>query len=215
MKKKSIITLVAAVVLVGVIGVGSTLAYFTDNDTQTNVVTMGHVDITLTETTEDENAVVDENGITYDDVVPGAVLSKKPVITLAKESQDAYIRAEVIAKFVNADKEEIAIVKDGEDVTEVYKEALIAACDFDSKWTKGQDGYYYYSDKLTQETNVANLFTTVTVPAAWGNEVADAQFVIEITAEAIQADNFTPAEAGWLDSEGNAITAETYHAEED
>ena len=46
MKKKSIITMVAALAFVGAIGVGSTLAYFTDNDAATNVVTMGHVDIT-------------------------------------------------------------------------------------------------------------------------------------------------------------------------
>ena len=213
MKKKSIIALIAAVALVGAVGIGSTLAYFTDNDAQTNVVTMGHVDITLTETTDDEDAVADENGITYDDVVPGAVLSKKPVVTLAAESADAYVRVKAEAKFADADKNEIVIEKDGKDVTAAYAEALLAACDFDAaKWTKGADGYYYYADKLTQEANTADVFTTVTVPAAWGNEVADVQFVIELTAEAIQADNFTPGEAGWVDAEGNAITVESYEA---
>ena len=49
MKKKSLVSLLAAVSLVAVVGVGSTLAYFTDSDVATNVVTMGHVDIVLTE----------------------------------------------------------------------------------------------------------------------------------------------------------------------
>ncbi len=47
MKKKKILTMVAAVALVAVIGVGATLAYFTDKDSKTNVVTMGKVDIDL------------------------------------------------------------------------------------------------------------------------------------------------------------------------
>lgn len=214
MKKKSMMTLLLTVSLTAAVGVGTTLAYFTDKDEQSNVVTMGHVDISLTERSEDENAEAETEGIVYREVVPGAVLSKIPEITLEETSRDAYIRTAVTIKFVDENQNEIGIWKNGRDVTADYKEALLAACNFaPDKWTKGEDGYFYYSEKLTQENKSAELFTTVTVPAAWGNETADTQFVIELTAEAIQADNFTPGEAGWFNEAGEAVTVETYGAQ--
>ena len=46
--------------------------------------------------------------------------------------------------------------------------------------------------------------------------MTDKTFTIGITAEAIQADNFTPEETegvitGWNNSDGEPITAETYN----
>ena len=48
MKKKVALT-AAAVAMVGTLAVGGTLAWFTDTETATNVVTMGEVDIKLSE----------------------------------------------------------------------------------------------------------------------------------------------------------------------
>ena len=48
MKKKYALALAAAA-MVGTLAVGGTLAWFTDTETATNVVTMGNVDITLSE----------------------------------------------------------------------------------------------------------------------------------------------------------------------
>ena len=62
MKKKSLVSVLAAVCLIAVVGVGSTLAYFTDSDAATNVVTMGHVDIELDEpqfSAENENNTIE------------------------------------------------------------------------------------------------------------------------------------------------------------
>ena len=47
MKKRKVISLVAAVTVVAALGIGATLAYFTAQAEQTNVVTMGHVDCLL------------------------------------------------------------------------------------------------------------------------------------------------------------------------
>ena len=49
------------------------------------------------------------------------------------------------------------------------------------------------------------------IPAEWGNEVADLTFEINVSAEAVQADNFTPEtdEAGVING-WNDITPETY-----
>ena len=50
MKKKSILMAAIAVMLVAVLVVGGTLAYFTDTKSATNTFTMGNVKITLDET---------------------------------------------------------------------------------------------------------------------------------------------------------------------
>ena len=48
MRRKVALT-AAAVAMVGTLAVGGTLAWFTDTETATNVVTLGNVDIVLNE----------------------------------------------------------------------------------------------------------------------------------------------------------------------
>ena len=64
MNKKKLAGLALSLGLVSVVGVGATLAYFTDQASIANVVTMGHVDINLTEhqvvKNEDGQWVADE-----------------------------------------------------------------------------------------------------------------------------------------------------------
>lgn len=195
MKKKSIITMVAALALVGAIGVGSTLAYFTDNDAATNVVTMGHVDIDLTEKSGDK---ITDAGLTFDQIVPGDVLSKEPIITVGSNSEDCYLRAKVEVEGL-----------DDTHVADLFKDNNI---DIQNGWVLSTDGYYYYQSVVKAEDEIS-LFKNVTIPTAWGNEVADAEFTIAIAAEAIQADHFTPATTSTGEINGwNGVTAETYTA---
>lgn len=203
MKKKKLIVLAATVSLLAVIGVGSTLAYFTDNTSATNVITMGHVDITLTEETDDEDVSSKEDGgLEYKDVVPGDVLSKKPVITVDAESEDCYLRVEITVA----------------DLDEEKTKELLSGIDIGENWKLGNDGYFYYqsvfvADKSNEDNNKLPLFTKVTIPDAWGNEVAEKTFTIKITAEAIQADNFTPeTEDGTIISWGE-VDIEKYKAQ--
>ena len=71
MKKKVALT-AAAVALVGTLAVGGTLAWFTDTETATNVVTMGKVDILLKEDGgTDGNKVTSPEGLEYKNVMPG------------------------------------------------------------------------------------------------------------------------------------------------
>lgn len=176
MKKKSLVAVVASVALVAAIGIGSTLAYFTDNAEKTNVVTFGHVDIDLTETSDDvEN--LDNGALEFTNVVPNQTLSKVPVITVADGSETAYVRAK--------------ITFDG--LTDAQQLQLFTNINVNLRdWAYNMlDGYFYYQKALSAEES-ATLFTEVTVPAYWGNEVADETFEITIKAEAIQADNFNP-----------------------
>ena len=93
MKKKSILMAAIAVMLVAVLVVGGTLAYFTDAKSATNTFTMGNVAITLDETNvnDPQGARVTEN--TYN-VYPGAVVTKDPVVHNTGKNA-AYIRATV------------------------------------------------------------------------------------------------------------------------
>ena len=214
MKKKSIITMVAALALVGAIGVGSTLAYFTDSEDVSNVVTMGHVDITVYETDDyketDDIIEITEEGLTFENVMPGDVLDKDPSVKVNAGSADAYIRVKM--ELVTAEDSKITA-----DDLAVLRNAIIADVENSEEWYYNTtDKYFYYQKIMTTDSNPAVLFDTVTIPTSWKNNTAGQEFNIEITAEAIQADNFTPAKitvegkeviTGW-----NGVTAETYTA---
>ena len=83
MKKKiTAIALIVAILAVGIIG--GTLAYFTDTtQAEVNTFTVGKVDINLTEPNWDKEA--DHT------LMPGHSYDKNPTITVAQDSQDAYV----------------------------------------------------------------------------------------------------------------------------
>ena len=92
MKKKSILMAAIAVMLVAVLVVGGTLAYFTDTKSATNTFTVGDVKIKL-----DESNVNAPNGDRvisneYTGVLPGIQYKKDPVVTNTGKN-DAYVRA--------------------------------------------------------------------------------------------------------------------------
>ena len=202
MRNKKLFSLIIAVALVAVVGVGATLAYFTDNDVAKNVVTMGHVDIELEEphfdkAKDDEgNPNPDFDG-TEDNkiskVLPGQVVPKDPTITVQKGSADAYIRAQV--KYDGLTKEQIADLQ----------------LTLEPDWTEGTDGYYYYN-KIVKADDKVVLFKEVNIPKTWGNDVADMTFEINVFAEAIQADNFEPVKTGEAITGWGEVTVETYEA---
>ena len=183
--KKKLTAGVAALILC-ITGVTyGTLAYFTDKDTRANVITIGHVTGTLTET---DNTI----GKDYTNVKPGDVLDKDPTVTLDKGSEDAYVR--------------VGINYDG--LTKEQALAIENNLDISAGWTKSEDGYYYYNEILSNKTGAINsskVFSKVTIPTEWGNEIAGITFNINVKAEFIQSDNFTPVtdEAGNITGWGN------------
>ncbi|MCB5711479.1 SipW-dependent-type signal peptide-containing protein [Lactonifactor longoviformis] len=183
MNRKKLTAVVASVALVAVLGIGGTLMYFTDRDTKENVITLGKVDGTLT---EEGNGTETETGLKYDNVMPGDVLEKKPVVTVAHDSQDAYLR---IKLDING------MYRDEEDLPQSVIDVIEAALDIDKTvWEKGADNYYYYTG-TTQGVVTADqaitFFTKVEIPAEnWTNDMAKASFNINLQAELIQAANF-------------------------
>jgi len=181
-KSKKIAIVVAAIALIAVIGVvGSTLAFFTDRDQKTNVFTMGNVNGTLEETSDDGKVVnIPEDGIEFDKIVPGDNINKVPYMKLGANSSDAYARIKLT--WQDANGQDVT----GADLTKLQEIGL----DIPTSWVLGNDGYYYYQTKLTKDApQTANIFTTVTIPTTWGNEMANKTFKLKIDGELIQAEN--------------------------
>ena len=187
MQKKKLVLGLASVALVATLAVGGTLAYFSDSDAKSNVFTLGKVDISLQEDyelddTEDEKAtyVEDEDGnitgIEYDDVVPGDDLIKDVTVVVAEDSRDAYIAVRI--SFTGLD-----------DVEELPELNIVDG------WTYDEENDLYIYDEIVSAEDVINVFDTVSIPTTWGNEFAEAEFGIEITAYAVQAENLEAEEA--------------------
>lgn len=83
MKLNKVLLTTLSLVLVATIAIGSTLAYFTDRDSATNVFTIGNVAIELNEDFE--------QGAT---LIPGVDIEKKPTITNTGKN-DAWVWATI------------------------------------------------------------------------------------------------------------------------
>lgn len=218
MKKRSLLVSLVSLALVAVIGVGATLAWFTDTEAKTNVVTMGNVNIDLTEPSYVENATVDSEGnLHYNDyAMPGDKIAKDPTITNTGDFA-CYVRAKIgftsSAEGAALSDADLYFKYTDPDTQAVSYISINDASANGSKWVESTDGYWYYTEPLTTGESVV-LFDTVIVPEDWTNAVADEDFFISVQAEAIQADNFKPKEVngvyGWYNSNGDEVTVENY-----
>lgn len=204
MKKKQLLIMIASIALVATVGVGATLAYLTDQEEAVNVVTMGHVEIDLTEPHFDKTDGDENNKV--EDLCPGEEIAKDPTITVKANSEDAYIRARI--NYAGLSEQEIIDLK--LDIN-------------NADWYYNADENFYYYQKLMKPNEKAVLFNKVKIPSTWDKDDANKNFKISIYAEAIQADYFHPEEKiegtdgkevtlirKWVDAGGKAITAENY-----
>jgi predicted ribosomally synthesized peptide with SipW-like signal peptide len=74
------------------------------------------------------------------------------------------------------------------EVTYTLDDAVVGVND--ATWTavEGEDALYYYYNGVFEVGEQAELFGSLHIPAAWGNEYADKEFTLDITAEAVQSD---------------------------
>ena len=174
MNKKKLGTGLVALALVGVVGIGGSLAWFTDTESETNTFSTKHIDITLTEPRYDE---LQNNGKEY---MPGDTFEKDPTITLSGDSAPAYVRIKDV---------DVKITKqDGTTETRDLENFLPK---FDNEnWVASGDGNYYYQKVLNAGESTTALFSEITIPSNLNNDYVNADFEIVIDAEAVQADNF-------------------------
>lgn len=188
MKKKNLITTVASVAMVGVIAVGSTLAYLTANDgklTNTFDFVDNGIAIDLWETDGGDQVVgKDEQGsgnLAYTNVVAGQVLTKE-VHTDVNTSVDTWV-------FVKIDQTGAG--------------ANVTINDLAEGWVKVAETDNVYARKITVGDNLGTdteypftVFTKVTVPADITEANKDLNPMVLSTA-AIQAEGFATAELAY------------------
>ena len=201
-KTKKIALLIVVVALVAAIGVGATLAYFTDKDSASNIVTMGHVDIDLWETTT--GAEFPTKGITFLNVMPGATLDKEPSVLVNAGSADCFIRVKMD---ITTDS---TTTLTAAEISDLF-DALEAQITANGPWAYNSNDGYFYCTESKAAGDFVNFFTTVTIPATWGNEAADQSFNISLQAEAIQASyvHFNATNVCWADANNADLTSVT------
>lgn len=90
MNKRKIVLLAVALCMVAILGFGGTLAYLTDEETATNVFTVGNVDIKLNEEFKQDSLLMPSTGKDADGNVINAVEKKISITNMGTE--DAYVR---------------------------------------------------------------------------------------------------------------------------
>lgn len=181
MNKKKLGTGLIALALVGVVGIGGSLAWFTDSQDATNQINLGHVDISLSEPVYSANSI---NGLYKTEVVPGAPIYKDPTITVETGSHDVRLRVKV----------EMSVTE--RNLTGTLQDKLdLLSIDLADNWHV--DGDYLYYDGTVAAGNSLTIFKgqkdgetdyTMKIPASWDNTYVGANLQIKFTAEAIQAE---------------------------
>ena len=170
--KKQIALIAMMVSCIALLAAG-TLAYFTAEETNYNVITTPGLNIRLEEETDGGDPWPEEG---FSDIKPGMDVTKIAYVTNTGDV-DAYIR--------------IALKK-----TITPAEGVDAELNFDhitldintTDWTE-QDGIYYYNKMLASGESTTPLFTNVHFGEVLGNEYKKARVVITVTAQAVQSKN--------------------------
>ncbi|MBR6610544.1 MAG: SipW-dependent-type signal peptide-containing protein [Oscillospiraceae bacterium] len=191
--KKKVFSLALVVCCLSVFIASSTLAYFTKEDTATNVITMGKIDIDLV-----EKVVVDpETGETeivedfyVEGVMPGQEVSKIVLVENEQYAEDAWVRVNITKSIVLADG------KEGDpNLLEIKPNT--------TDWTARDEAdgtWYYYNKPLKAKEETVPLMENVVFSVKAGNEYQQANAEIYVLAQAVQVKNngATALEAqGW------------------
>ena len=100
MTKRKLMLVALSLCMVAILAIGGTLAYFTDTDAETNVFTVGDVDIDLVEEYKQGSTLVPTTGKDKDGNIINAV--KKEVKVTNEGTEDAFVRLHIaIPKLVD------------------------------------------------------------------------------------------------------------------
>lgn len=153
-----------------------TVAYFTYEDTATNVITMGNIKIEL-----QEFAIPKDGGdpIPFQDaidVLPGTGVSK--IVRVENVgAQPAWIRICVAKTILLAQG-----VSGDVDLS-------LVTYDLNTQYWIEKDGYYYYKDVLNPGEMSQPLFTEVSFSPDMGNMYQQSKAIIKVDAQATQVAN--------------------------
>ena len=179
--KKKVFSLALVICCLSVFIASSTLAYFTKEDTATNVITTGKIDIDLIEMVLNpgENEPVEVEKVDATGVMPGQEISKIVLVKNEQYASDAWVRVNITKSIVLADGTE--------------GESSLLEIKFDTEnWTarEDEDGlWHYYNKPLASEGKTEPLMETVTFSAEADNKYQEARAEIIILAQAVQVIN--------------------------
>lgn len=180
MNKRKIILLAALLVMVAILGVGGTLAYFTAEDEATNTFTVGNVKIELTEPNWDSTGKTDAP-----EVYPGEALAKDPTVTNTG-TNPCFVRVKVEGLDVLGKSDDLLI-----HVRTEYKVDKLG-----TDWVLHDDGYYYYTKVLAAGGTTTPVFDSIVIPTALTNKNGaeyTSFYNIDVTAYAVQAQGARPS----------------------
>ena len=130
-KKRNILIVALAIVLVTALSVGGTLAYMTDSESLLNTFKVGDLDVTISEPDYCDQKV--------DERVPGDAFAKNP--TIRQVDSDAYMR--VIVEFLKKDGVNYVAI-DSSERLELIKQTIY----YDRNFSSTPVGGYIGSDDL-------------------------------------------------------------------
>lgn len=194
MKKR--VFAVAVVVLCLALAVGSTVAYFTDNQTAHNVISTGMVGIEVVEQQEQDGVLVDYPKEPITDVMPGSSVSK--IVTVKNVGSDgAWIRISVEKSLTMAENAPEKLPEGEKPDLELLKLDCNTEPQKDGYWIL-EDGWFYYSRPLNPGESTAPLFRSVEFSADMSNAYQGCTAHILVNAQALQSRNNELTEGGRL-----------------
>lgn len=187
MRNKRIAVTVATLSAIVVVAVGGTMAYLSsETNTLENKFTPGEdVEITLAEPSWDESKAK---------ITPGSSIDKDPTVTVKKETEACYVRLKVV------------IPKKLSGIMEALEINSKFTLDTSRTVVEADSTTYYYNfndivDADATDIELPALFTKVAIKkSAKYEEYKDFTAVdlhIDVTGQAVQAENFTDANAAW------------------
>lgn len=163
---KTAVLFIAVLLLISA-AIGSTVAYLiTSTEPVENTFTPGKVSCEVTET--------------FDGTTKSNVQIKNTGNT------DAYIRATYVVNWLDKDGNIVASVPEGYSYTLTENPG--------SKWTKGDDGYFYYLSPVAPDKSTPGSLLTCTVTCPENPEYT---LSVEILATAVQSNPASAVEEAW------------------
>lgn len=215
MKRK--LVLVTGILVTVACTMSGTYAYYQDSVTVSNHISTGDVNIGIQEYEKDGDSEKSYQGPADGIVLPSQTVSKIPRITNYAET--CYIRVKTTytseAPEPTATVEGDAEVPDVDHDSEAEPETEYILSDeelagISDAWV--QHGEYYYYTQPLKNGESADFFQSVTIPSVWSSKASDRELGLTVTAEAVQAANFTPnfdSESPWGDTEIEQCVHET------
>ncbi|MBR4873326.1 MAG: SipW-dependent-type signal peptide-containing protein [Clostridia bacterium] len=201
MKKKIFMFALAACLIILSIA-GSSMAYFTDvTEATTTTFTTGSVDIELSFT-----------NLSTTKLFPGQEYACPAVITLAGDSEDAYVGA--VITILGTSLDSVLVPESDEAIPAAIKAIFVGleADGFTVKYNTIVGGYEIYvvqnAPLANSGANTTTIFSKVAIPAAWDHAQMNAfkTATVSVTAYATQTVGFKTGENG---AEGDAVRALT------